>query len=442
MRGLARASAIVFGLVVFVWVVVFAVLGGGGQPARADGAFPDSNFGLVSSRDDGASWTWSCEGPLTNGSTLYGVGAAPRDRLFTIADDDLLFSDDRACHWSIARGAGTAGAVVDAFPFPLDAARVLAVVSPTGVGAATAYTVVASSDGGATFDDVRFTAAAGDVVTGVEVARGDADTWVVTLASGPGFQPGLALSSDAGARWRHVDLSATLQASGVRLVAIDHLDPRRVFLRVSRLEGEALAVFDAADDSVRVPVTFDGGLMTAFAQTEEGTLVAAGRLHGDAALVRSLDGGATWLAVPGAPHVRALAARAGQLFAAADDTLDGFALGVSSDGGLTFRALLRFAAVRAIDPCVRVSCLDLCYAKAASGLWPAAMCAVAPAPEQTKETAGCSCGVAPGGDRSTAQLPSTLALSAVLWVALACSLRARRRRPGDRAAPPAPRGPP
>jgi len=44
------------------------------------------------------------------------------------------------------------------------------------------------------------------------------------------------------------------------------------------------------------------------------------------ALFRSTDGGDTFAAVPNPPHLRALAARASQVFAAADFQRDGFAL--------------------------------------------------------------------------------------------------------------------
>src|SRR5450432_4843602 len=84
-----------------------------GASARADGAFPDSlsvllpadrphhialatNFGLISSDDDGGTWTWVCEGARTNCSMLYSVGAPPGDRLFALSADSLVYSDDDA----------------------------------------------------------------------------------------------------------------------------------------------------------------------------------------------------------------------------------------------------------------------------------------------------------------------------------------------------------
>jgi hypothetical protein len=412
------------------------------RPARANGAFPDSlsilapadqphrltlatNFGLIASADDGATWTWTCEGAQTNCSSLYSLTAPPADRLLALSGGSLVFSDDNACQWSLATGAG-GGGVIDAFAFPQDPRRVLAVLSPSGVGTQTLYTVVESRDGGATLSDVRYTAAASDMITGVEVARTDANVWYVTLASGPQFLPRIAQSTDGGTSWRTVDLAPALGPSGLRLLAIDRDNPRRVFLRVSAIAGEALAVFNAADDTATMPVTFPGGVMTAFVQTATGALVVAGRIHADAPAYRSLDGGGSWQAMPGAPHLRALAGRGGKLYGAGDNTLDGFAVGVSTDVGVTFMPLLRFADVRAIAPCVRAACQAACANQVSLGLWPAEVCSAspetkpAPKPEPKPAVcpdaqAGCGCHADGARPQSRATLALSALLAALLW---------------------------
>ena len=414
-------------------VVLVLVLGVGA--ARADGAFPDSlsivlpadrphrlslatNFGLISSDDDGDTWSWVCEGPLTNCSTLYSVSAAPADRLYALSADSLVFSDDDACDWTVAGGDVSAGGVVDAFPFAQDAQRVLAVVSPNGVGTQTNYTVVASHDGGKTFDAVVYTATGSDFVTGVEVSRTDASTIYVTLASGASFSPALAITNDAGAHWRSVDLSATLGASSsIRLVAVDRTNPGRVFLRVAQDAGEGLAVFDAATGAVAVPVMFPAGLMTGFVQTAEGPLLAAGRVGGDGPIHRSLDDGATWLPVTSTLHVRAFAERDGKVYAAADNTADGYALGVSTDLGVTFAPLMRLDQVGSIAACVRAACQSVCASEVAMGLWAASTCTAAPeAAPKASGGGGCGLGGPAGKD-------GPLAIVAVLLVLLALAVR-------------------
>jgi hypothetical protein len=414
----------------------------GARAARADGAFPDSlsvllpadrphrialatNFGLVSTNDDGATWTWVCEGPLTNCSNLYSESAPPSDRLFALSADSLVYSDDDACNWAVASGAVAGGGVVDAFPLAEDATRVLAVVSPNGVGPQTTYTVVASNDGGVTFGEILYTAASGDTVTGVEASRTDPKTIYVTLASAKGFAPVIAATTDGGATWHTVDLSGPLGQSGVRLIAIDRADPARVFLRVSETVEEALGVFDATTDTLTLPLTFPGGLMTAFVQTEQGPLVAAGRLPSGPALDRSLDGGATWQAVAGSPNLRALAERDGTIYGAADNMADGYALGVSTDLGVTFTPLMKFSDVGSIAPCVRAACQDICKSEVDNKLWPMSMCTAAPElmqpppPPAPKPTASSGCEVAGG--------PGDVSVGAALALALAAAFRRRSR---------------
>src|SRR4029079_12992443 len=116
------------------------------RAARADGAFPDSqsimtpearphairlatNFGIISSDDDGQTWVWSCEQPETNNGSLYQIGPAPTNRLFTVSSEGLAFSDSDSCGWSLARGAVAGMTVLDVFPDPTNASRVLAVAA-------------------------------------------------------------------------------------------------------------------------------------------------------------------------------------------------------------------------------------------------------------------------------------------------------------------------
>jgi hypothetical protein len=424
MTRTARAAAVALGL---AWLAT-------GRAARADGAFPDSlsvlvppdrphdiglatNFGLISSKDDGASWTWACEGPLTNCSNLYSMSAPPADRLYALSADNLVYSDDDACDWSVAGGAVAAGGVVDEFPLADDSTRVLAVVSPNGVGAQTTYTVVESDDGGATFGRVLYTAASGDTVTGVEAARGHPDTIYLTLASAKGFAPELAITTDGGATWRTVDLSGQLGQGGLRLIGVDKNDPSRLFLLASLTEAQELGVFDAKTDTLSLTLTYPGGLMAAFVQTAEGPLIAAGRLPAGPVVHRSVDRGATWQPVAGVPNVRGLAERAGTLYASTDNMADGYALAVSTDLGVTFTPRMKFSDVGSIASCVRAQCQDICRMEVAQGLWPMSTCTATP---EVKAASGGGCSV--GGDG---------VVSGAALVVLAAALRRRARREGS-----------
>src|SRR5262245_54439381 len=136
--------------------------------ARANGAFPDSqsimtpealphairlatNFGIISSDDDGATWVWSCEQADSTNGSLYQMGPSPKNRIFTISTEGLAFSDNNSCGWSLAGGAVVGTTVLDAFPDRMNVNRVMAVAATNHDGGAPTYAVLESTDSGATF---------------------------------------------------------------------------------------------------------------------------------------------------------------------------------------------------------------------------------------------------------------------------------------------------
>ena len=122
--------------------------------------------------------------------------------------------------------------------------------------------------------------------------------------------------------------------------------------------------------------------------------------------------------MPGVPHLQALAVRGGKLYAAAKNYSDDWAIGVSSDDGLTFKPMMRYTDVTSIRSCAQKACLDSCEFQASQVIWPLAICGAPPKPP-TVSKSGCGCGLfAPG-----ASAPGALLLLAAL-----CFAHARRRR--------------
>jgi hypothetical protein len=368
--------------------------------ARADGAFPDSlgimapasrphdivlatNFGLVSSIDDGQTWTWACEQDQNSFGLQYQMGAPALDRLYVLANTGLAFSDDRACGWRLAGGTVAGSTVTDAFPDPGNPERVLAITASTEGDAGLIFKVVESSDAGTTFGPIRYTAAAGDDLTGIEISRSTPSTLYLTMISGPTYIPKLGRSIDGGASWQIHDLTAALGADvrSVRLIAVDPQNADRIFLRVGSSSGDGLAISEDGGVTAHTPLLFaDGGIMSAFARTASGTLVAAGVVGLDPAAFRSTDGGQSFQPLPTPPNLRGLAARGDVIYGVADNVADGFAVGVSTDQGTSWQPLMRYEQIQAIDACVKTLCRDDCLARADMGQWPAAMCDATPVP--------------------------------------------------------------
>ena len=255
-----------------------------------------TNFGLVLSVDDGQTWTWSCEQDKNAYGAQYQMSAPPLDRIYTRAGGALVFSDDRACGWSVAGGSVASATITDAFLDPTSSNRVLVVAMTADADGGIGYRVYESSDAGATFATLRYTAASGDIVNGVEIARAVPTTIYLTLMSGSPAVPKLGKSTDGGATWQLRDLTGALGA-GVRsfgLIAVDPVNAGRVYLRVADATGERLAITDDGGATATSPVVLAGGVTSAFVRTPSGTILVAGKVGLGPVMYRSTDGAATF----------------------------------------------------------------------------------------------------------------------------------------------------
>jgi hypothetical protein len=439
------------------------------RAAHADGAFPDSqsilvpaarpdeitlvtNFGVVSSSDGGRSWIWSCEQTANSLGFLYQYGPPPRSRLYALAGEKLIRSDDRACGWQAATGMVDGKGLTDFFPDPGNPDRVLAV----GFDYTTFdYAIYASGDGGATFATLLYDSGVRNEIHGVEIARSDPHTIYATTSLLATGAPALAHSSDDGANWQSMDLLAALGAGTARIIAVDPSDAQRVLLLFKGTSQQKLAL--TRDGGGTVSVALDPGAGTSFtsyARTAAGTILIGGvDLSTNPILYRSRDGGVTFtLVAQPQPHVRGLAARGNDVYAATDNFSDGYALGVSADEGASWRAVMSYDQVNAIAPCLKGACQMVCEQEVTLDLWPTAVCSAAPpaaagdggtdAPaaatgghdggtDAPGATDGGS-GGAGGADRTTshgggcAVAPGAAVGGA--WLVLAALLAARRRR--------------
>jgi MYXO-CTERM domain-containing protein len=449
--------------------------------ARANGAFPDSlniltptslpediflatNFGLVTSIDGGQTWTYACEQPTTNNfATLYQIGPPPTNRIFATSPNGFIYTDDQSCSWSIGGGAIHGVTVSDLFPDPTDANRVLAVVAISADGGAITYQILQSSDGGATFAVTPlYTAASGDVISGVEISRSSPTTIYLTLTSGTTHAPKIAQSINNGGSWQLHDLTSHLPPGTdfIRLIEVDPTNPQKVFLRIrSPGDGgtmEGVAVTTDGGSTASTPLSFPGGILSAYTRMASGTIVLGGVVGTTNVAYTSADDGATFQPVNTAqPGFRALSSRGSTLFVVADNAADGYAIGTSTDIGQTWTPLMAYEDIQAITTCLKTTCQPDCLMRAGAGQWSSDMCAANATPLPVdggadagpivgghdagaaghggggttdggtttggKSSSGCHCATAPSGSPNWRTL-------AGLGLALALIVARRRRR--------------
>jgi hypothetical protein len=120
--------------------------------------------------------------------------------------------------------------------------------------------------------------------------------------------------------------------------------------------------------------------------------------------------------------MRALAARGGNLYVAAKNFSDDWAIGVSTDEGVTIARLAKYDQVSAIRPCVQALCASNCMKQAEMQIWPASVCGTSTQPPPPPPKKGGGCAIGAEGGASAAALPALAALAAL------CLARLRRRR--------------
>jgi photosystem II stability/assembly factor-like uncharacterized protein len=422
--------------------------------AHADGAFADSqrlflpperpdelvlatNFGLVTSEDGGRSWSWVCEPPTAPDATAYQLGPAPGRRLFAVARAAAVFSDDLGCSWTAASLPGDARAL-DVFPDPSDPHRVYASAA-VGPSSEQRTVLLASGDGGRTFDSVLHQPPAGTVILGVESARSSPATIYLALREGPGTHPRLARSDDGGQSWLRFDVEAATGAFDLGIIAVAPGDARELYLRVRAFPDEALAISRDGGATLQVVARIPGGVLSAFGRRADGSLLLAGANTRGGIVLHSRDG-ATWTPWTSAPLARDFAERNDTLYVVGDDGRDRFAIAAStarSDDGSGLRRLLGFADVSSVRACAVTSCAAACRAEVARGTFPPSVCDARPDPPAPDAAAGPRVdaavpmtpapGRAGGGCSVCGQDPAAGAVS-LTAIAVLLATRPRRRR--------------
>jgi photosystem II stability/assembly factor-like uncharacterized protein len=461
-----------------VWVCALAVAlavasgAGGARPARANGAFPDgftvvlrpdrpreilvaTNFGVVSSDDDGATWRFTCEEDRESRNTYrFGAEVASPYRIFALGQRaggafGLVMTADDGCTW--VPTMGTMG-YLEARDYFLELAgpkRIFALAAYHPTPGVVQNALFVSSDGGASFGAPLRAATNGVSFASVESARSAPDVLYLVVQEGAAQR--IERSDDGGKTWQGYPLD---KAWGEQffIIAVDPEDSQRLLVRAIAYVG-GLAVdklLSSRDGGKSWKVGIDlspdgGGALGSFLRRADGTLHVAGQMHKAGfppVAYSSADRGETW--VPWdtrGVRVRGMAERAGTMYVVANELLDGFALGRGPAEGAPWQPLLRFAQITGIKPCARSRCQAACLnLSTAFALFPRSVCDEGGMGGQGGSSnrrdggveggtgRGCGCRVAGGGDHRSWWLAS----GALLAVVVARASRRRRRRSAPR----------
>ncbi|MGK4007623.1 MYXO-CTERM sorting domain-containing protein [Sorangium sp. So ce1036] len=337
-------------------VVVTSTLAALPSPAAANGVFPAADqivfdpsdparavarmtYGLLTTRDGGASWHWICERAVgyddTNG-VYPPIAMAAGGRVLAALSNGIAVGTEGGCGW--AGAAELAGQeVIDLSIRQGDPSHVVAVaggVSPR---------LWESRDGGASWARAGAPMPPGFQVRTVDIAPSEPQRVYVSglVSAGATVQGALARSLDGGETWETATVPGSTTARAPYIAGIDPFDAGVLYVRLAGAPGSLLVSTDGG--ATFAPVFETQGFARAFAISPDGATVAVGS---------DIDG--VWRAPSSTLEFEKVSSVAPRCFAwteaglhaCATEFLDGFTIGRSVDGGATFEPLLR-------QPCLR-----------------------------------------------------------------------------------------
>lgn len=340
--------------------------------ARAHGTFPSAervafdpddpafvvvqtSFGMVVTDDAGVTWSWICADvlhalPTEDPRIAVARGGAILAGSFT----GLRRGEGRGCSWTSSVELADQ-VVIDLDRDPAQDDAFVAVTSTGGVPNG----VLRSVDGGVHWAPTGVPL--GEVLfESIRVAPSE-PTRVLLVGAIPPRPPVerqafVYVSSDAAASFERVAFSELAPRENIHLLAIDPENPDRAYLRATTGNASGASSSTPPDSPERLFRTDDGGRtwQLVLEAPEIGALafhrgqVFAGGRFGTG-LLRSTDGHRF---EPIASYaVSCLAARGVELWVCANQYVDGFAVGVSRDGGAAFASALDFDQVRHAHAC-------------------------------------------------------------------------------------------
>jgi hypothetical protein len=348
-----------------------ALLGVCGAPriAAANGAFPSvsqlvpdpsdadhlvlrATFGLLVTRDRGASWDWLCEDGMGYKDVEPPMAVLPGGVILLATPDGIMRSDAAGCDFEHASGVDAM--VLDLARVPTDPNGAVA-VSLSGTDAQLWRT----TDGGMTFTPL------GDAISGfipstVDVAPNDAG--VIYLSGLAGTQGSLVRTRDGAKTFDTLPVPNTSTSRRPFIAAIDPNDAGTVYVRLDGEPSSLEVTHDGGD-------TFSSPLMTkvpalGLALSPDGkTIIASNSYDGTfRADATSLD---FEKIACGGPSC--LSFGASGLFGCGDQGVDGFIVGRSDDLGASFQGVVDLTCIRGPAACGA----DTSIGSACPGAWPA-----------------------------------------------------------------------
>ncbi|NUP07728.1 MAG: hypothetical protein HOW73_16900 [Polyangiaceae bacterium] len=337
-----------------------AVVASFAQSSSANGAFPNAgqvlvdptdplrvwvntSYGFVLSSDGGATFHLLCNEGIGYSSLFHAHAAVtPTGAMFLGVPDGLVVGRGDMCGFTHAPDLD-GYFVVDVSVDP--EGRAVAVGVPVDGGRARAFR---SDDDLATWSQIGGQLPADFTPHTIDQAPGNPDVVYVSglIDSEPDYGV-VARTLNGGGQWASFDVPGSDTSDYTPFIAaVDPFDASRLYVRLGGAPGRLLVSQDAGatyDLALELP-----GFMYAFRLTPDGTSAYVGS---DASGLHRLDTETFALEDLAPIQARCVTLDGDRVIACGNEAVDGFSVGVSTDGGSTFSSFLRLACIEGVLPC-------------------------------------------------------------------------------------------
>lgn len=340
-----------FGSIVLALLAMPLTAAAHGRPPRVERITFDPNapdrivltatVGLLVSDDAGETWVWVC-------AAAFGADPTQEEPDAVVADDGSIVlatfdgvarGEPDLCDYTFATGVARDVFVVDLERHPSDAATVFGLTS-SGVNP---DRVIRSDDSGHTWSVVG--APIDEILTErIVVAPSDPSRVYVSgaIPDPTNRRAFLLRSSDGGESFVESEIALLDGERLPQVVGVDPTSADRVFVRMARgsVDPRPERLLYSADGGETFTSILELQQLKAFAISPDGQTVWAGSALNDGLWVARA--GTTSFEQVNDLEVRCLAVHEGALYVCVDQLTGGFALGRSTDDGMTVEELMRF----------------------------------------------------------------------------------------------------
>lgn len=334
-----------------------------------------TTYGVLVSRDAGATWDWVCEVAVGYGTNVEDppIGVTANKTVVAGMQEGLGVSSNLGCDWHFVGGALASQPIVDVVVRPDAPHTVLALASKqTGANDAgdPTYTsqVFQSTDDGANWSPLGAPLDGSYILETLEVAKSDPHRLYASGVKGSGASTvaTMFVSTNDGATWTPRAVPFDPAADRAPFVSgVDPTDADRVYVRTSGTSTNHLHVTTNAGQSFTTVLTLP--LILGFALSADGSTVYAGGPSSGLHVAARAD---YQFAKRSDVAVQCLAKSGTKLFSCSDEKLPPdafkFILGESDDDGATFASRLHMNGLRGPLACAADASVAACVP-----LWPA-----------------------------------------------------------------------